>query len=62
MEKPRYMGCVGQKFNEDGSVREFPGNTVISKITPDMPIYTGLELRKPRLTSFESMFRFDDLC
>ena len=31
----QYTGFVGQKFNEDGSVRRFPGNTVISKITPN---------------------------
>lgn len=30
---------IGRKFNEDGSVRFFPGNTVISKIHEDSEIY-----------------------
>lgn len=49
MEGQRYTGFVGQKFNEDGSVRRFPGNTVISKITPDMPIYSGLVEKQQQL-------------
>ncbi len=42
MEKSQYTKFIGEKFHKNGSVRTFPGNTVISKITPDMPIYAGL--------------------
>lgn len=42
MARVQFTGAVGQKFNEDGSVRYFPGNTCISKISPDMPVYAGL--------------------
>lgn len=52
MEK-QYTGFVGQKFHEDGSVREFPGNTVISKITPDMLIYSGLVETQERLKALD---------
>lgn len=31
---------VGRKFNEDGSVRFFPGNTIISKVLEDNEIYS----------------------
>ena len=30
---------IGRKFNEDGSVRFFPGNTIISKVLEDNEIY-----------------------
>lgn len=30
---------IGRKFNKDGSVRFFPGNTIISKVKPDNAIY-----------------------
>lgn len=30
---------IGRKFNPDGSVRFFPGNTVISKLHEDSEIY-----------------------
>lgn len=53
MEKPQYTRHVGQKFNEDGSVRAFPGNTCISKIVPEMPIYTGLVQLQERLKELD---------
>lgn len=34
---------IGRKFNEDGSVRFFPGNTIISKIKEDNAIYPLIE-------------------
>ena len=49
----KYTRFVGEKFHEDGSVRAFPGNTVISKITPDMPIYVGLVEAWERLKAVE---------
>jgi hypothetical protein len=42
MDQQQYTRFVGEKFHEDGSVRAFPGNTVISKVMPDMPLYSGL--------------------
>lgn len=30
---------IGRKFNEDGSIRFFPGNTIISKVKPEDSIY-----------------------
>ena len=49
MEAPQYTRAVGQKFNKDGSVRRFPGNTVISKITPATPIYVAIVEAQQRL-------------
>lgn len=53
MEKPQYTRHVGQKFNEDGSVRTFPGNTCISKVVPEMPIYSGLLELQNRLKALD---------
>ncbi len=58
MNEPRYTSTVGQKFNKDGSVRTFPGNTVISKITPDMPVYKGLVEIQDRLEALDSAGRY----
>ena len=30
---------IGTKFNADGSVRFFPGNTIISKIDHNAPVF-----------------------
>ncbi len=49
METPKYTNAVGQKFYHDGSVRPFPGNTVICKIPPSLPIYAGLVEAQERL-------------
>lgn len=38
----RYTSAVGQKFNEDGSVRSFPGNTVICMVDPGSPTQKAL--------------------
>jgi hypothetical protein len=37
-----YTRHVGTKFNSDGSPRYFPGNTVISRIEPDTPLFMAL--------------------
>lgn len=34
---------IGRKFNEDGSARFFPGNTIISKVKKDNLIYPVIE-------------------
>jgi len=49
MNPPKYTKAVGQKFNKDGSVGRFPGNTVIAKIPPSLPIYAGLVEAQERL-------------
>jgi hypothetical protein len=43
MTTPDYTFHVGEKFHADGSVRAFPGVTIISFATPDMPIYQAGE-------------------
>jgi len=43
MDFTRFGYSVGSKFNVDGSIRRFPGNTIISKITPDMPVFTHIQ-------------------
>lgn len=53
MDKSKYTRFVGVKFNDDGSVRAFPGNTVISKITVEMPIYTGLVAAQDKLKTLD---------
>ena len=42
MDYSRFGRTVGTKFNADGSVIRFPGNTVISKVTPDMPVFSHI--------------------
>ena len=34
-----YGKTIGKKFYEDGSVRHYPGNTVVADVTPDCPAY-----------------------
>ena len=34
-----YGSDIGRKFYEDGSVRRYPGNTVVADVTPDNPAY-----------------------
>ncbi|MDL2233185.1 DUF1868 domain-containing protein [Ruminococcaceae bacterium OttesenSCG-928-L11] len=42
-EYSRYVAAnIGGKFNQDGTVRVFPGNTIISKIDDSMKIYQEL--------------------
>lgn len=38
----KYTGNVGTKFNQDGSVRAFPGNTVICMVNPGSATYKAL--------------------
>lgn len=58
MEQKQYTKAVGEKFHEDGSVRAFPGNTVISKITADMPIYAGLVEAQERLKAVDAAGKY----
>lgn len=54
---PQYTNAVGTKFYADGSLRRFPGNTVVSMVEPDTEIHDWLqtttdavdELRGPEL-------------
>lgn len=39
MDTSGFGSTVGKKFNADGSVRRFRGNTIISKIASDMPVF-----------------------
>ena len=41
MENPMSISAynIGTKFNADGSVRFFPGNTIISKIDHNAPVF-----------------------
>ncbi len=55
---PQYTKDVGQKFYKDGSVRRFPGNTVISKLPPSLPIYAGLVDTQERLKAADSMGKY----
>ncbi|MCG8347108.1 MAG: DUF1868 domain-containing protein [Chloroflexales bacterium] len=58
METPQYTNVVGKKFHEDRSVRTFPGNTVISKITPEMPIYPGLVEAQRQLKAVDTAGKY----
>lgn len=43
----QYPSGVGQKFYRDGSVRQFPGNTIICHLDPDSALFkTLLSMRK----------------
>ena len=35
----QYGSTIGKKFYEDGSVRKYPGNTVVADVTPECPAY-----------------------
>ena len=35
----RYGNIIGKKFNEDGSVRRYPGNTVVAAVPPESSAY-----------------------
>lgn len=39
MHNDSFTSAVGQKFHPDGRVRTFPGNTIISFVPPDSPIF-----------------------
>ncbi len=45
-----YGSTIGRKFFEDGSVRRYPGNTVVADITPECPAYDVM-LRLNRMVS-----------
>ncbi len=43
---------IGKKFFEDGSVRRYPGNTVVADVTPESPAFGVMEkLREALVTS-----------
>jgi hypothetical protein len=50
LDNHNYTIAVGRKFREDGSVRQFPGNTIICMIGPDNPVY-------PELIRFAESFK-----
>ncbi len=58
METSQYTKAVGQKFHKDGSLRRFPGNTVICKIPPSLPIYAGLVDAQERFKAADSMGKY----
>jgi hypothetical protein len=58
MENRHHTKVVGEKFHTDGSVRSFPGNTVISKITPDMPIHADLVKAQERLKAADAAGKY----
>lgn len=39
MKNEIYGECVNEKFNEDGSVREYPGCSIVSMIDPDSKLH-----------------------
>ncbi|TBL80660.1 DUF1868 domain-containing protein [Paenibacillus thalictri] len=41
-QRRAFTKAVGRKFHEDGSVRYFPGNTIICPIGPDNEVYAKL--------------------
>lgn len=43
MNYKNFGNSVGSKFKEDQSVKFFPGNTIISKISPDMEFFHYME-------------------
>ena len=42
----RYTPSVGEKFNEDGSAKRFPGNTVVCMVPPDSDTYKALAVAR----------------
>jgi hypothetical protein len=58
MRPPKYTKAVGQKFYQDGSVRPFPGNTVIAKVLPSLPIYAGLVEAQERFRAADSSGKY----
>ncbi len=60
METSQYTKAVGQKFHKDGSVRRFPGTTVISTLPPSLPIYAGLVDAQERLKAADNTDTYGD--
>lgn len=38
----KYGSSIGMKFYEDGTVRRYPGNTVVADVTPGCPAYDAM--------------------
>ncbi|UUZ80477.1 DUF1868 domain-containing protein [Paenibacillus sp. P26] len=49
MNEKRYSDVVGKKFYKDGSVRTYPGNTIICKVDPRSKIYQELLIVRDQL-------------
>ncbi len=58
IEHQQYTKVIGEKFHKNGSVRTFPGNTVISKIPDDLPIYAGLVEAQKRLKAIDTSGKY----
>lgn len=58
MPEIKYGTTVGSKFNPDGSVRQFPGNTVICFIDPQSAVYAHCHYIQEQLRSFLFAHKF----
>ena len=59
--KRRYSNTVGRKFLEDGTAKEFPGNTVICHIPQDSPQFQYLLKMREILLSQPWAWKFSFL-
>jgi len=53
-----YTKHVGEKFNEDGSVRYFPGNTIICFLTEEHPAYQASLWAQEKLKALSFAHKF----
>ncbi|KIW79817.1 hypothetical protein Z517_06432 [Fonsecaea pedrosoi CBS 271.37] len=56
----KYPSSIGRKFDPDGKVLPFPGNTIICHLSPDQPLYPAMlglydSLRSHRFASLYTM-------
>jgi hypothetical protein len=58
MNHSPYTKAVGRKFHADGSVRYFPGNTIICPIPPDNAVYAELVRFAERLKALSCVSKF----
>ncbi|QQZ61289.1 DUF1868 domain-containing protein [Paenibacillus sonchi] len=49
---------VGRKFNQDGSVKEFPGNTIISCVDPSSETFAALNKLREQFLLLKSAGKF----
>lgn len=57
-ETPQYTFHVGEKFYADGSVRPYPGNTIISFIDPDSDVFRAAEWLQDQLRTQPYFHKF----
>lgn len=53
-----YAPAVGNKFYEDGTVRQFPGNTVICFVDPQSAVYAHCDWMQEQLRSLPFAHKF----